>query len=647
MDMLTGICDTIRRILAIISSDSSLQFSQVDIYYNYAFDLGHSVNPIDAARRLLRADFAGGFRNYATGGQEVADCYRSHRTQYQKYLDAQQALREIQDGSVLKGGLRLLRTGPLLYGPVLLRAIARGFSRETTEPDLSGTQENGHEHDGTTGQVESVVADFVIALFGRLAIQEFADRTVFHEDYLERVPFTRVSLQPFEVEFDDESVCFDVVVTIHRSGAAILSAYATFPHGLGVRKIIELQRMSLLSIDACEVPSQIINRYHSLLYGGPEAFGEEFASTERPGHVCVQFEGETVLPAMFDAYRYSIIEAVQDRRYRSLDSLHASLRCQQYLGYPIIFAKHPGTSTAKSLRAQYPEPLARLIMGFAGSSQLRREKIDEVCKGDLSVTDGHSLYMTEAGAIELYYGKVEHEISNFAPTFMTAALIDILILQRMILNMYAAQLDRVTMDTAGLHWLGRIKQDLLLMLEEYEILGLSHYGSVHEAIQRGQEIMRINDRYALFTERLESIEKLAQVAESERRSARDRFLQYIATVISLVVSLPVLHDIVTIVGGWASVPSWSYPWWIQIPFSWVVRNFKARPTLSTIVAYLVVVVLPLLGIWIVTTIDLLKRKRRIVPIPEAVRSRARTPSPMSYEVRGLEEWNENEVTEQE
>jgi hypothetical protein len=56
--MPNGICDIIRHILAIISKrDGSPQFSQVDIYYNYAFDLGHSVNPIDADRRLLNADF--------------------------------------------------------------------------------------------------------------------------------------------------------------------------------------------------------------------------------------------------------------------------------------------------------------------------------------------------------------------------------------------------------------------------------------------------------------------------------------------------------------------------------------------------------------------------------------------------------------
>ena len=645
--MLTGICDTIRRILAIISRrDSSLQFSQVDIYYNYAFDLGHSVNPIDAARRLLKVDFAGGFQNYATGAQEVADCYASPRTQYQKYLDAQQALREIQDGAGLKGSLRLLRIDPLSYGQVLLRGIARGFSREIIEPDPLGTRENDHEYGETTDGVEDIVAGFVVALFGRLAVQEFADRAIFHEDYLEKAPFARVSLQPFEVELNGESICFDVVVTIHRSGVAILSAYATFPHGLGVQKIVEFQRMSMLQIGACEVPSTIINRYHSLLYGGPEAFGEESASMGRPAHVCLQFEGETVLPAMFDAYRYSIIEAVQDRHCTSLDSLHRSLRCQRYFGYPIIFAKYPRASTGKSFRGRYPEPLAKLIMGLVGSSRLRVDKINEVCKGDLSIADDHSLYMTEASTIELYYGKVEHKISDFAPTFMTTALVDILILQRMILVVYAAQLDQVTLDTAGLLRLSEIKQDLLLMLEEYEILGLSHYGSVHETIRRGQEIMRISDMHALFTQRLENIEKLVQVAESERRIARDRSLQYVATVVSLVVSLPVLHDIVTIVGGWASVPSRSYPWWIQRPFSWVVQNFKAHPTLSTIGVYLVVVVLALGAIWRTRAVDLLKGRRQAVPIPETMKSKARTPSPMSYNVKSIEEWNESEATEQ-
>ena len=89
-----------------------LQFSQVDIFYNYAFDLGHSVNPIDAARQLLTAEFAGGFLNYATGDQEIADCYRGHTTRYKKYLDAQQALLEMQSGSGPKPYVKLLLSDP-------------------------------------------------------------------------------------------------------------------------------------------------------------------------------------------------------------------------------------------------------------------------------------------------------------------------------------------------------------------------------------------------------------------------------------------------------------------------------------------------------------------------------------------------------
>lgn len=616
-----------------------LQFSQVDIYYNYAFDLGHSVNPTDVARHLLRTDFAQAFRNYATGEDEIADRYRRQAISYRKFLDAQQALQDMQTRSGLSPYLKLLLINPIVYGPALFRGLRRALSKEVPEPDAAESVEKDEGHD----EVTDVVAEFVSDLVALLAIQEHVDRTVFHEDYLDKIPFVRVGLQPFEATLGGESVVFDVTVTIHRSGIAILTAYGIFSHTLGVRGIIELERMSLLPIHSCEIPSAVINRYHSLLYGGPQVFGEEFVTEDRPGYVRLDVEEETVLAALLDAYRYSIIEAAQGKRYRSLDSLHRFLRSQQYFGYPIIFVRHPEVDTGEDFKAQYADALARLVLGFHSPSKLKQSKVGEICKDDLSNTDDYSLYLTEGSATVLYYGNAECKIPAeirsaewVRETFMTAVVIDILVLQRMILATYAAQLDQVTLDVSGLNRLNRIKQDLLVMLEEYEVLGLSHYGSVHDIIQRGQEILRIGDMHTLFAQRLENIERLVQVVESRRRIARDQLLKYITTIVSLVLSFPAAHNIVDIVRGWASVPSRAYPSWIQLPFVWIVKSANTRPIYTTLVLYLAIFVPTFVAIWSGTMVDWMRRKQRAVPAPKAMKSTARTLSPMSFTVKSID-----------
>jgi hypothetical protein len=259
-----------------------LQFSQVDIYYNYAFDLGHSVNPTDVARQLLRTNFAQAFRNYATREDEIADRYRPQATSYRKFLDVQQAVQEMQPGSGLRPYLKLLLTDPLVYGPALFRGLRLAFSKEALEPDIV----ESIEKDEGQGEVTNVVAEFVSDLVALLAIQEHVDRTVFHEDYLEETPFVRVGLRPFEATFSNESVVFDVTVTIHRSGIAILTAYGIFSHALEVQEIIKLEHVSLLPIHSCEIPFAVINRY----YSGSLGFRRK-----RP-HIGVLQLGESAIP---------------------------------------------------------------------------------------------------------------------------------------------------------------------------------------------------------------------------------------------------------------------------------------------------------------------------------------------------------------
>lgn len=128
-----------------------------------------------------------------------------------------------------------------------------------------------------------------------------------------------------------------------------------------------------------------------------------------------------------------------------------------------------------------------------------------------------------------------------------------------------------------------------------------------------------------------------RVVESQRRTARERFSRIITTLISSLLLLPVVHSIVDIVRDWASVPSQAYPSWVQLSFVWLVERVKTRPTLSTLVPYLMIFAATLSATWGGGIVNWLRRKQRAVPAPQAMRSTARTLSPMSLTIDGIDD----------
>jgi hypothetical protein len=559
--MLEGICDMLHRILALgfgkrvcqePARDGELQFSQVGVHLSYGFDLGCFVNPIDAARRLLKSDFAVGFRNYAAGKQEVSDAC---------YVEAE-------------------REG-------------EHYSTATTEVD-----------EGQEG------------LFKVLEWQEVQtriDREIFDNDYLEETPFARISLRPFEATFANESIVFNVVVTVHRSGIAVLGVDGVLSHPLRVHEIVRLHYMPLLPIHNCRVAS-VVNSYLSR-------------------------DKQVTLDDLLDAYSRLIVEKVQGKRYRARNSLNRSLRSLWVARYPIIFVRCSEVETSEDFRALYAEPLARLVLGFLGPSKLNWIKVKETYEDDLSFVDDHSLYLTEGYAIGIQYGSIGHDTPvRFRDTeralwvLQTTTVIDILILQRMLLAVYAERIEQVTLDASGLVRLNKIRQEMLLALDEYEVLGLlglSRYGSVVEVLQHGQEKLRVKDMHTLFSQRLDHIERLVQVVESKRRAARDWALKIVTTIVSLVLSLPAAHSFVDTVAGWSPALSGSYPPWIRVPFTWLVESAQNRPTFWTIVLYAVIVAVTMFAFWSGTVATWL-RKQRAVPIPETTKSQVGRLFPMSF-----------------
>jgi hypothetical protein len=60
-----------------INKDNALEFGKIAIFYNFLFDLGQPTDPTEAARTLLKNDFALSAANYSNEDLEVAERFKN------------------------------------------------------------------------------------------------------------------------------------------------------------------------------------------------------------------------------------------------------------------------------------------------------------------------------------------------------------------------------------------------------------------------------------------------------------------------------------------------------------------------------------------------------------------------------------------
>lgn len=620
------------------SETPQLQFIDVDIYYNYVFDLGGHVNPIDAARRILRSDLGQAFRNYITGKAEVADRYDVWIEQYNKFQQLRDDIEKIETRQNLAVYLKLLLSNPKFYSHVYFNAIKAAFSSPNHQEKEDQDESNGSNIDDFTVEVKEAIID----LIGLLTFHEHVDREIFFSGYLETVPFTRVGLQPFGAVIDEQEIVFDLTLTIHRSGIAILTAYGVFSEDMSLDEILRLERISELTVKKYDLPSCAIQRYLSLLteYTPSQKQIMEFEASNpstHQGYVGLEGDEHSVLGAAFDTYRYFIIETIHKKKYRSIDDLHKKLRSNQWYAYPMVFIKEtaPSYLSATDFKESQSEALARLIMGLDASSTLKPELVDEVCEQDLSIVDDYSLHLTEGSGIVIYYEnfiKVPQDIlANewIRQKFLTTVVIDILLLQKGILSAFNVYLDKTTYDAGQLN---NLKKEYLLGLEEFEALEISHYGSVHDIIKRGQEIFRIADLRSLFLIKLENIEGLIKVAEKRQQARQERIVKFLTTLATTILALTAAQDVIDVLLNWPSNAPNNYPVFIRSAYSTIRDIITQHSTIVTLVLYLLIVVMTLLALWYEKPRGSLQRMQ-VIEDRTTPESPARTVSPVNFVVR--------------
>jgi len=231
---------------------------------------------------------------------------------------------------------------------------------------------------------------------------------------------------------------------------------------------------------------------------------------------------------------------------------------------------------------------------------LKPKVVSDTCAEDLSITDDYSVYLTEGSGTVIYYKNHKLKVSSDAivpewtrQKFLTSVVVDMLLLQRAILFTFNNQLNRATYDIAKLTGL---KQEYILALQEFEALGLSHYGTVHNIIKHGHESFRINDLRRLFITKLEGIEGLIQRAKEKQAKNREGLVKILTTFVAVTFSLSASQNVIDVIRSWSPNLSTSYPHWVAVLYEWILAIPTQHPVFATIILSLVTVIITLLAL---------------------------------------------------
>jgi hypothetical protein len=583
------------------NSKSPLNFSNVDVFFNYIFDIGKPIDPIDASRKLLESGLGQAFRNYQTGKSEISKSYATVLNEYKKVITMREALEEIETKPSIKSYIKLIKQEPFHFIKAFMNWLWKSLkgTPNPSEEEISKSDLEKHleEFDEWAGET-------VTDLLGLLALHEFVDKEIFSSSYLENVPFARVSLQPFGATVEKKSLLFDVTLTIHRTGIAILSIYNTLSGTLSLEDLQKYQGFNDFHIQDCELPTEVVNRYVNLFEGYIPKLGysKKFVGDEF-GYTKIEKGEIRELGEIFDAYRFYCIEIILEKVHWSVNSLLDNLRSPFWFGYPIIFINktEPDYSSRERILKLHSVDIARLVLGVRSNSNLKAEVVSRICFSDLSIVEDYSLYLTEECGTVIYYNRpekdtqLEHQgVEKIQKQFYSSAVLDMLLFQTGIMQIFNSQISHANYDLLKLT---KIKQEFISVLQEFEVLGISYYGTVHEIIKRGQEIFRINDLRKIFEIRLQDIENLIQREEERSRLKRERIFKVLTTLVAIVFSLPGIQSVIDVIVKWPPNAPISYPLFIQNLYKMIVRIISQYPTTSTIILYFITVILTLIALW--------------------------------------------------
>jgi hypothetical protein len=375
-------------------ADDSLKFDEVVIFYNLVFDIGDSVNPTEAARKLLETDLALSAANYLTEDIEIASRFK----ELADFKSLIQSISKIQKHSYKAGIVEV--SSWIMHHPSLTWNIWRKSKRIELQKESDPLEENDNGGDSKEGTEDTLSfldnSMMHIQLFE--AFQRRVDRMLFTPQYLKGYPFARISLQPFFAKFAGEELDIDAGVLIHRTGVAILTFYVVFKGQKTVEDLVRIQQ-STTPIENLEVVR---------LFAESSSVPYKPSETRYSGGVewfAYQDMKKATLEDIFGLYQNAIISAIKGKKPVEPDEPWSWLRCPIWRYYPIVFLRHiiPEIGNHSDFKERYPKELAGLVMRSSNWKSLKNEKVMREIGEDQSISENYSLYINSSHATVLYY----------------------------------------------------------------------------------------------------------------------------------------------------------------------------------------------------------------------------------------------------
>ncbi len=261
---------------------------------------------------------------------------------------------------------------------------------------------------------------------------------------------------------------------------------------------------------------------------------------------------------LFHLYQDAIISAI-NRRTLKREETFSWLRTTDWTAYPIMFIRQvtPKYSTGAAFKKRHAQELVGLVLGFSQWKQVKPEKIQEIITRDLTLTSDYSFYLEASHAVVIYHNDhLTHLEKQFGKTipgqewlfhhFQASVIVETVLIQQWILHILDCELNVLPYNLIKLNYL---KQNLIIALDEYHKILFSH-GTAQDILKSGREVMGIHDRYEGIVQKLERVEKLIEVRESQQLAKRNLFFNFVLLLLTLIAGLASAQPIITVVSSW-------------------------------------------------------------------------------------------------
>ena len=536
-------------------SQEEVQCHDVVVFYNFVFDIGKPVNPTQAARDLLKKDFACASANHITNTIEIAPRLKQLLKLRERAVQIDIISSYVQQNK-WKAALSWVLHHPK-HALFMLQSGKRRKDGKHSEASTLPQQKNA-----TTLLKDTLkFIDHSMAKFQSLeGLQLYSDKQLFSPLYLREAPFVRVGLQPFVATIDGEDIDVDVSLVIHRTGVAILTCGVMFQKPKTIDALIRLKVLEEIGVPHFEVAKALIDVpsiAHDLEQMKITPTSKRYSSGIEWCEYKVQ--RPVNLFFIFHLYQDAIIAAINRRTLKKVDETFSWLRTTDWFAYPIMFIRQvtPKYPTDAALKKRHAQELAGLVLGFSQWKQVKPEKIQEVITRDLTLTSNYSFYLEASHATVVYHNdhlmQLEKQFGKNIPGqewlfqhFQASAIVEALLIQEWILHIFDCELNVLPYNLAKLN---RLKQNLVIALDEYHKILFSH-GTAQDILKSGQDVMGIHDKYEGIVQKLDRVEKLIEVKDSQQLARRNLFFNFVLLLLTLIAGLPGAQQIVTIVSSW-------------------------------------------------------------------------------------------------